>query len=316
MKNEKVVVTGGAGFIGSHLSHRLANSGYDVVILDNLIRGRYLYVKDLVEEKKATFVNGDIRDYSIVRDVLKGAKYVFHEAAVCINYSLNHAEESTQINVNGSFNVFKAATESRVKKLVFASSASVYGNPLYLPMDENHPLNPITPYCVSKIAGEYFLKIFGPQGLKFNILRYFNIYGPRQSIDAYYTSVIINFMKNVREGKPPVICGDGSQSMDFLNVRDVVEANVLAAENDDVSNEVFNVGIGMSTSVKELAEIIIHLYNTNLEPIYEEEKKIIVRKRQADISKIKRLLHFEPKAGLQDGLKEVFGDLSAHPEYY
>jgi len=315
MKNDKAVVTGGAGFIGSHLSRRLAELGYDVVILDNLIRGRYEYVKDLVDEKKATFVEGDIRNPSIVRDTLKGAKYVFHEAAVCINYSQTHPEETIDINVNGSFNVFKAAAEAGVDRLVFASSASVYGNPQYLPMDENHPFNPITPYCVSKIAGEYFLRIFAPQGLKYNILRYFNVYGPKQSIDAFYTSVIIIFMKNVREGNPPVICGDGSQSMDFVNVRDVVEANVRAAESD-VCGEVFNVGSGTSTTVKELAEIVIKSFKKNLEPLYQKELKIIVRRRQADISKIRGLLKFEPKVSLEDGLKEIAKDIMTHPNYY
>ena len=315
MKEDKAVVTGGSGFIGSHLSHKLADLGYHVVILDNLFRGRYDYVKDLVDEKKATFINGDVRNYSIVHDTLKGAKYVFHEAAVCINYSQKHPEESIEINVNGSFNVFKAAAETGVEKLVFASSASVYGNPMYLPMDENHPLNPITPYCVSKIADEYFLRIFGPKGLKYNVLRYFNVYGPRQSVDAFYTSVIINFMKNVQENKAPVISGDGSQSMDFVNVYDLVEANILAADSD-VSGEIFNVGSGTSTTVKELAETIIKLFGKNLKPTYQKETKIIVRRRQAEISKIKKLLKFKPKVGLEEGLAEIAKDITAHPNYY
>lgn len=250
-----------------------------------------------------------------MHDTLKGARYVFHEAAVCINYSQQNPEESIETNVNGSFNVFKAAAETGVEKLVFASSASVYGNPLYLPMDENHPLNPITPYCVSKIAGEYFLRIFGPKGLKYNILRYFNVYGPRQSVDAFYTSVIINFMKEVQENRAPMICGDGSQSMDFVNVHDLVEANILAAHSD-VSGEVFNVGSGTSTTVKELAETIIKLFNKNLKPIYQKETKVIVRRRQAKISKIKRLLKFEPKVELGDGLREIAKDITAHPDYY
>jgi UDP-glucose 4-epimerase len=269
----------------------------------------------LVDEGKASFVNGDIRNYSIVHDALKGAKYVFHEAAVCINYSQENPEESIEVNVNGSFNVFKAAAEVGVRKLVFASSASVYGNPVYLPMDENHPLNPITPYCVSKIAGEYFLKIFGPKGLKYNILRYFNVYGPRQSVDAFYTSVIINFMKNVQENRAPMICGDGSQSMDFVNVHDLVEANIRAAESD-VWGETFNVGSGTSTTVKELAETIIKLFGKNLKPTYQKGTKIIVRRRQAEISKIKKLLKFKPKVGLEDGLAEIAKDITAHPNYY
>ena len=315
MKKDRAVVTGGAGFIGSHLSHRLVDLGYHVVILDNLLRGKYDYIKDLVEEKNATFVKGDIRNPLIVRNVLKGARYVFHEAAVCINYSLKYPEESIQINVDGSFNVFKAAAEEGVEKLVFASSASVYGNPMYLPIDENHPLNPITPYCVGKIAAEYFLRFFGSKDLRYVILRYFNVYGPRQSTDAFYTSVIVNFMKNVKQGKPPVIYGDGSQSMDFINVHDVVEANILAAQSD-VSGEVFNLGSGISTSVRELAEKIITLFNKDLKPQYEKELNIIVQRRQAEISKIRKLLQFEPRVDLKEGLKEIAQDITVHPNYY
>ena len=315
MTKEKAVITGGAGFIGSHLAHKLAELGYQVVILDNLTRGKYDYIKDLVEEKKATFIQGDIRTPALVSDVLKGAKYVFHEAAVCINYSMKHAEESIDINVMGSYNVFNAAAAAGVKKLIFSSSASVYGNPLYLPMDENHPLNPITPYCASKIAGEYFLKMFGPQGLKYNIVRYFNVSGPRQSTDAFYTSVIINFMKKIQEGGAPVICGDGSQSMDFVNVHDVVEANILAAESD-VNGEIFNVGSGTQTTVKELAETIIKSFKSNVKPVYQKEVKIIVQRRQAEISKIKRMLKFEPKTSLEAGLKEIAEDIVTHLNYY
>jgi UDP-glucose 4-epimerase len=315
MPKNKVVVTGGAGFIGSHLSHRLVDLGYDVVILDNLTRGKREYVQDLVDAKKAKFIEGDIRNSQTVRDAVKGAKYVFHEAAVCINYSVAHPEESIQINVDGTFNVFKAASESGVEKLIFASSASVYGNPQYLPMDENHPFNPITPYCVSKIAGEYALKIFAPKGLKYNILRNFNVYGPRQSVDAFYSSVIINFMKNVQNGKPPVVCGDGSQSMDFVNVLDVVDANILAAESD-VWGEAFNVGSGVSTTVKTLAETVIKLSNSRLKPDYQKEQKIIVRRRQADISKIRKMLKFKPKVGFEEGLAEVAKDIAEHPKSY
>ncbi len=312
---DKVVITGGAGFIGSHLAHRMVDLGYDVVLFDNLFRGRYDYVKDLVDRKQATFVEGDIRNRELVHDTLKGAKYVFHEAAVCINYSQKCPEESVEINVNGSFNVFKAAADQSVEKLVFASSASVYGNPIQLPMNEDHPLNPITPYCVSKIAGEYFLRIFGRQGLRFNILRYFNVYGPRQSVDAFYTSVIINFMKKARQNEAPIVSGDGSQSMDFINVHDLVEANVLAAESQ-VSGEAFNVGSGTSTSVKQLAETIIRLMGKNLEPIYQKEQKIIVRRRQAGISKIKSMLGFMPKVTLERGLDEIAKDIVEHPEHY
>lgn len=315
MDEQKVVVTGGAGFIGSHLSHKLADMGYKVLIIDNLFRGRLQYIEDLLNAGKASFVNGDIRDLDLVRKSIHGSSYVFHDAAVCINYSLAAPEESMDINLRGSFNVFKAALEAGVKKVIFASSASVYGNPIRLPMSEDHPLNPITPYCVSKIADEFLLKMFSNQGLKYIALRNFNVYGPRQSTDAYYTSVILSFVKKISNNSSPVILGDGSQSMDFVNIHDVVDANILAMESD-VENEVFNVGSGTSTSVRELAETIIELFRSSVKPTYVEEQKIIVRRRQADITKINRLLGFKPKVEIKDGLKDVVSDILAKPSYY
>jgi len=315
MNEQKIVVTGGAGFIGSHLSHKLADMGYKVLIIDNLFRGRLQYIEDLLNAGKASFVNGDIRDLDLVRKAIHGSSYVFHDAAVCINYSLAAPEESMDINLRGSFNVFKAALEAGVKKVVFASSASVYGNPIRLPMSEDHPLNPITPYCVSKIADEFLLKMFSNQGLKYIALRNFNVYGPRQSTDAYYTSVILSFVKKISNNSSPVILGDGSQSMDFVNIHDVVDANILAMESD-VENEVFNVGSGTSTSVRELAETIIELFRSSVKPTYVEEQKIIVRRRQADITKINRLLGFKPKVEIKDGLKDVVSDILAKPSYY
>jgi UDP-glucose 4-epimerase len=289
--------------------------GYKVLIIDNLFRGRLQYIEDLLNAGKASFVNGDIRDLDLVRKAIHGSSYVFHDAAVCINYSLAAPEESMDINLRGSFNVFKAAVEAGVKKVIFASSASVYGNPIRLPMSEDHPLNPITPYCVSKIADEFLLKMFSNQGLKYIALRNFNVYGPRQSTDAYYTSVILSFVKKISNNSSPVILGDGSQSMDFVNIHDVVDANILAMESD-VENEVFNVGSGTSTSVRELAETIIELFRSSVKPTYVEEQKIIVRRRQADITKINRLLGFKPKVEIKDGLKDVVSDILAKPSYY
>jgi UDP-glucose 4-epimerase len=315
VNKEKVVITGGAGFIGSHLSRRLAERGYDVVVFDNLFRGRYEYVEDLVSSGKASFVKGDVRDFDLVRQTIKGSKCVFHEAAVCINYSMAQPEESMDINIQGTHNVLKAALEGGVKKLIFSSSASVYGNPVYLPMGEDHPLNPITPYCVSKIADEYLLKMFSNRGLKYIALRNFNVYGLRQSVDAYYTSVILSFVKRIMNREPPMILGDGKQSMDFVNVSDVVNANLLAMESD-VENEVFNVGSGESTSVKELAEMIIEIFGEDMKPIYHGETKVIVQRRQADISKIGKFLGFKPETKLKNGLDEIARDIVARPDYY
>lgn len=300
---KEILITGGAGFVGSHLAHKLVELGYYVKIFDNLYRGKYAYIKDLVETGKATFIEGDIKNYPVIASAIKGSDYVFHEAAVCINYSLAYPEDSILTNVNGSYNVFKASKEANIKRLIFASSASVYGEPDKLPMSETTLLKPISPYCVSKIAGEYYLKIF-EKYFDYNILRYFNIYGLKQSVDAYYTSVLMNWIRNINNRDPPIIHGSGLQSMDFVNVHDVTQANILAMHST-IHNEIFNVGSGLETNLNQLAEIILGLYNTDLKPIHQEKIESMVSKRRADITKISKLLGFKPKISLEDGIKEI-----------
>lgn len=312
--SEKVVVTGGAGFIGSHLCHRLVQEGFQVAIIDNLYRGRMSYIEDLLLDGNATLHSIDIRS-PLIEEFFQGAKYVFHMAAVCINYSVACPDESLDINVRGTFNVFNSAFKAGVKKVIFASSASVYGDPEYLPMDESHPLNPITPYCISKIAGEQMLRMKLFNGLPYMILRNFNVYGKRQPVDAYYTNVIINFVNRISQGLQPIIIGDGSQSMDFVNVKDVVDANIKAAFSD-VKGEIVNIGSGNSVSVKELANDILKIFEADLEPIYKIDQKSIVTRRQADISKAKDILQFEPKISLIEGLKELSEDIHNNPKMY
>jgi len=313
--DSKVVVTGGAGFVGSHLAHALADRGFYVVALDNMARGRQAYLKDLIDSDKAQLVNGDIRNYELVRDVMKDAEYLFHEAAVSINFSVANPSESLDINVRGTYNTFRAAKEAEVKKIIFASSASVYGDPVYLPMDEGHPFSPITPYCVSKITGEYMLKMSEFRQVPSVIFRNFNIYGPRQSTDAYYTSVIILFIKRVLQNLPPRIIGDGNQSMDFIHVRDIVRAN-LAAIDRDVSGETINLGSSTSVSISELAEKIVRLSGRDLVPEHTAGPKLIVTRRQAGIEKARKLLGFAPSVTIDAGLEELMKDISAHPELY
>ena len=314
-KDKNVLVTGGAGFIGSHLVEALVEKGYFVRVLDNLGRGNVKYIQPLIDKGKIEFIDGDVRYSDAVDKSMKDIDYVFHEAAVCINRSLVYPKESIDINLNGSHNVFKAALDNDVKKVIFASSASVYGEPQILPMSEDHPLNPITPYCVSKIASEYLLKFFARQGLKYFVLRYFNIYGLRQNIDAYYTSVIILFVKRLLNNRPPLIDGDGSQSMDFVNVKDVVRANLLAMESD-VVNEVVNVGSGKSTSIAELAQVLIKSVGADVKPIFNPRESVLVTHRRADVTKAKKLLGFEAMVNIEEGLNEVAHDIAKNPELY
>ncbi len=314
-KDKNVLVTGGAGFIGSHLVEALVENGYFVRVLDNLGRGNMAYMQPLIDKGKIEFIDGDVRYSDAVDKSMKDIDYVFHEAAVCINRSLVYPKESIDINLNGSHNVFKAALDNDVKKVIFASSASVYGEPQILPMSEDHPLNPITPYCVSKIASEYLLKFFARQGLKYFVLRYFNIYGLRQNVDAYYTSVIILFVKRLLNNRPPLIDGDGSQSMDFVNVKDVVRANLLAMESD-VVNEVVNVGSGKSTSIAELAQVLIKSVGADVKPIFNPRESVLVTHRRADVTKAKKLLGFEAMVNIEEGLNEVAQDIAKNPELY
>jgi UDP-glucose 4-epimerase len=310
---EKILITGGAGFIGSHLAHKLVDDGYEAVLLDNLQRGRTEYIDDLVSKKKATFVKGDVRDRKTVFDCMKDAKYVFHEASLCINYCFAHPEECLDVNINGSYNIFKAAEELGVKRVIFASSASVYGNALHFPTNEDDKLSPLTPYCVSKITGEYLLKI---SGVEHNILRYFNVYGARQSTDAYYTSVIVNFIKKLTADESPTIHGDGMQTMDFINVHDIVEANYLAMLTPR-ANEVFNVASGKSTSVNDLFKLLAQILGSKIEPVYKPFPATgkLVTRRQADISRLESI-GWVPRVDLKEGLSALVNDVRKNPSFY
>ncbi|MBN2566805.1 SDR family NAD(P)-dependent oxidoreductase [Candidatus Woesearchaeota archaeon] len=316
MANDKglVLVTGGAGFIGSHLVHRLVKDGYTVRVIDNLIRSDLSRLRDLIDAGRIEFIDGDVRYEDAVGRAMQGIDYVFHEAAVCINRSMAYPKESMDINLNGSHVVFQSALDHKVKRVVFASSASVYGDPTTLPMREDGPLAPITPYCVAKLSSEYLLRFFARKGLSYNILRYFNVYGPHQKVDAYYTSVIIMFIKRLIAGQAPVIQGTGEQTMDFVHVNDIVEANMLALRSD-VSGEIFNVGSGVSTSVKRLAEILIASLGKDVTPQFSNVQSV-VKHRQADITKIRRLLGFRPSVPVKEGLKEVAIDITKDPDSY
>ena len=300
LKNKPILVTGGAGFIGSRLVMKLVEKGYYVKVLDNLSRGSIDQILPLIKLNKIEFINGDIRDKAVVDSVMAGADCVFHEAATNINRSIKYPGESFDINFNGSYVVFKSAKDHNVKKVLFASSASVYGQPEILPMNEGGKLSPITPYCICKLACEYLLRSLD---LKFIVFRYFNVYGAGQHVDAYYTSVINTFQKNILNGNAPVIVGDGNQSMDFVHISDVVNANILGLESS-VENEVFNVGSGMSTTVRELAYKLIELMGVEVEPIF-SPRKVIVDTRRADIQKIHKFLGFTPQTTLEEGLREV-----------
>ena len=310
----KVLVTGGCGFIGSHLVEKLVSNGYDVRVLDNLSRSNIEYIQPLIDRNKVEFIDGDIRYKDCVDYAMESVDYVFHEAATNINRSLVYPEESFDVNFKGSQVVFKSALDNNIKKIIFASSASVYGQPKVLPMSENSNLEPITPYCVSKLSSEYLLKFYSRSGLKYLIFRYFNVYGIRQHTDAYYTSVIILFIKRLLNNLSPKITGDGRQSMDFINVKDIVHANILGMESD-IENETINLGTGISSSISDIAYMLIDILGLNLEPEF-IPRDILVTERKADNNKAKKLLNFSPKIKLREGLEELIEDIKNNPGRY
>ena len=313
-KDTKILVTGGAGFIGSHLTKALVERGYQVRVLDNLCRN-VNHVESLWKEGKIEFIKGDIREKMHVLSALKDVDYVFHEAAVCLNRSKEFPKEAMEVNLEGSYNVFGASIHANVKKVIYASTSSVYGQPDYLPIDEKHPTNAIEPYGATKLCADKFMDFLSAKhGLKFICFRYFNVYGTYQSTDAYYTSVINVFIKRILNGQPPVINGNGEQSMDFTHVSDVVAANIAALESD-VENEIFNVGYGQENSLKVLAKLILDYLKSDMEPEF-IPREVLVSKRRCDNSKLKRMLGVECKIDLATGLNELVEHVKNHPEIY
>ncbi len=302
-----VLVTGGAGFIGMHVVPMLLEQGYRVRILDNMFRGDRDEVNKLVAGGNVELIDQDVRYGGSVHAAMKGCESVIHLAAVSINKSVADPHESVDINMVGNHNVFNAAAEHGVRRLVFASSASVYGDPKKLPMHEDDQLDPLTPYCISKRTGEDLLGFYQrTKGLSWIALRFFNVYGPGQKTTAYYTSVINHFVNRLRNGQAPVIDGKGEQSMDFIHVVDIARSVVaaLGAEKDNVP---VNIGTGIDTSIATLAKILIDAVGANVEPQF-NPRDVMVSRRAADISRAKEVLGWEPTIPVEQGMAELVRD--------
>ena len=310
------LVTGGAGFIGSHLVEALVEKGIKVKVLDSLIKGKLQSIKYLVDQKKVEFIEGDIRNRDTVDEAMQGVDYVFHTAGIHIQKSAASPDDCISTNIQGSYNVFLSAHKHNVKKVIFSSSSSIYGDPRKLPMHEDDYPYIVEPYGASKLYNEHILNHLSKRGLKYVALRYFNVYGERQAAHAYYTTVVTHFIKRIMNNEAPVIDGKGDQSMDFTHVSDVVQANIASMEMP-VENEIFNVGTGVSTSIAQLADIIIKALGKEAEvkPIF-REREVLVSRRQADTSKAEKLLGFKAKVKVQEGLTQVAKEIAAHPEKY
>lgn len=304
MPDKKVLFTGGGGFIAAHVIPMLIEGGYTVRIFDNMTRGDRARVNEFVATGKVELVEKDVRYGGAVREAMRGCTHVIHFATVSINKSIADPHESIDINMVGNHNVFAAAADEGVERVVFASTASVYGDPKRLPMHEDDELKPLTPYCISKRAGEDMLGFYErTKGLSWNALRFFNVYGPGQKIEAYYTSVINHFIQRLRAGQPPVIDGRGDQSMDFVHVTDLARSVVAALESEK-SNLPINIGTGIDTSIATLAKILIDAVGVNVEPLF-NDRDVLVSRRAADISRAREILGWEPKISVEEGMYEL-----------
>jgi len=309
IKNARILVTGGAGFIGSNLADGLCSDN-EVIVLDNLTSGS---LSNLEQSKgHITFIKGDILDKPVIEKVVADVEFVFHLAANVGNIkSIEDPYFDMEVNIRGTLNLLEACLNSNVRKFVYSSSAAVYGDAKYLPIDERHSLNPESPYAVSKLAAEKYCFAFHKvYGFPVVALRYFNVYGPRQG-SSQYANVIPIFFRKIRDGGPLTIFGDGKQTRDFVNVKDVVAANILAAETEERFG-VFNIASGKSTTVNELADHVIGIMNCETERVYAPPRKGEVLHSLADISKAKMSLGFEPTVSITDGLREYSEYLKAH----
>jgi len=300
----KILVTGGAGFIGSHIVEYLVQRGDSVTVVDNLNTGKIENLKSVF--KKINFAQIDIRDFKVLKNLMENIDGIFHQAAMAsVQDSFRIPEKFHDVNVNGTENIFKIAKEFGIK-VVYASSSSVYGDTSILPTTESDEKRPINPYAKTKLEKDKLAEQYAKNGLKVIGLRYFNVFGPRQSKE--YAGVIKLFLERIQQGLPPLVNGDGLQIRDFVYVDDVVNANILSMESD-IDFEFFNIGTGTTISILDLANIIIKFSGLKIKPIHRPALPGDVRATQADITKVKTMLKWKPTTSIQDWLKNAVLDV-------
>jgi UDP-glucose 4-epimerase len=301
------LVTGGAGFVGSNIVTQLLGAGVsEVRVLDNFVRGSWANLAPALDHSRVSVIEGDICDIGVVDRATEGVDYVFHQAALRITKCAEVPREAVEVLVDGTLNVLEAALKYEVKKVIAASSASVYGEPSYLPMDESHPFNNRTMYGAGKIATEQMLRAFhDTYDLPYVAFRPFNIYGPRMDITGVYTEVLICWLDAIEANTPPLIFGDGNQSMDFVYVDDVARANLLAAQSE-VNDEVFNIGTGVQTSLNDLCKLVLRLTASSMQPEHRQPRSVAnVQRRRAAVDKAEKMLGFRATISLEQGLREL-----------
>lgn len=298
----KFLVTGGAGFIGSHIVERLLKDGHSVRVLDNLSSGK----KENLDLSNANLelAIGDIVNYEDCRKALNGIEFCLHQAALrSVPKSMLNPHDYNKVNIDGVLNMLRAARDAGIKRFVFASSSSVYGDTNIFPQKEEHLPRLISPYALSKLAGEYYCRIFSKNyGLETVSLRYFNVFGPRQAVDDEYSVVIPKFIVNMLKDTPPPVHGDGRQSRDFTYVENIVQANILSALAPNIKCEVFNAACGKDYSVLEIVSALNKIMHKKIRPVFEPSRMGDVKRTLADISRIKKGVKYRPQVNFEDGL--------------
>ena len=302
---ESYLVTGGAGFIGSHIAEALVKRGDRVRVLDNLITGRRENLSPIAD--RIEFIEGDIRDYAATLRAAEGVSVIFHQAAVpSVPRSVAEPALNHDINVNGTFNVLMAARDAGARRVVYAASSSAYGDTETLPKHEEMSPSPLSPYAAAKLFGEYYCRVFAQvYNLETVSLRYFNVFGPRQDPSSPYSGVISKFITSLLAGEAPMIYGDGEQSRDFTYVSNVVDANLRAAESGEAVGQVINLGIGERVTINQLLAELQKIIGSNLPARYEEARAGDVRHSLAAISRAKDLIGYLPLVGLAEGLRRT-----------
>lgn len=306
----KYLVTGGAGFIGSHIAESLLEQGHSVRILDNFSTGKRENIDVLTgrfDGNRLEVIEGDIRDASRVGEAVRGVEVIFHEAAfVSVPQSMQEPQECFDINLTGTSILFDAARKAGVRRAVVASSAAVYGESEALPLVEETPLQPKSPYAVSKRVNEMYAELFTNSfGFEVAALRYFNVYGPRQRPDSMYAAAVPIFVRRLRDGKPITVYGDGGQTRDLINIRDVVRANILASEHPNAAGKVFNICTGVETRLMDLLEVLLDLFPNPQAPEFAAERPGDIYRSVGSPQKALDVMGFRAQVSLADGLKEV-----------
>lgn len=299
------LVTGGAGFIGSNIAERLVEKGERVVVLDNLVEGKLENLQSVID--KIDFIKGDIRNEKDLDKALRGVDFVLHQAALrSVPKSMDRPLEYNDVNINGTLKLLLKAKENRIKRVVYASSSSVYGERDRFPEKEDDKVNPISPYATTKLIGEYYCKLFSNTfGLETVSLRYFNVFGPKQSLDNQYAVVIPKFITCILSDENPPVHGDGLQERDFTFIDNVVEANIKAATVEGISCEIFNVACGRSCSVLSIVDAVNAILGKNIKPVFKSKRPGDVRKTLADITKLKTKLGIKDFIQFDEGLRRT-----------